>query len=116
MKPVSPLPVGLSLAAGAAMAQPTLPQTPGELHAQWEVAFNANDLTWRCALYSDDAVVQRQDSTTAAGRIQFCADLEQLFGFAQSIRFNTACVLEGTDTAVLRSRYVVTIFDEYEQA
>lgn len=115
MKPAGPLLAGLSLAAGAAMAQPTLPQTLGELHAQWEAAFNAKDLTWLCALYTDDAV-QRQDSTAAVGRDQFCADLEQLFGLAQSISFDTAFVLECTDTAALRLQYVFTILDEDEQA
>ncbi|MGB0967085.1 MAG: YybH family protein [Halocynthiibacter sp.] len=112
MKKVTILAAGMGLIAGTVFAEAPLPQTPAELHTLWEAAFNAKDLDRLCALYAEDAVVQRQDGSAAVGREQFCADLGQLFGFAQSISFETAWVLEGTDTAVMRSEYVFTITAE----
>ncbi|MBE0368952.1 YybH family protein [Pseudoalteromonas aurantia] len=99
----------LSPILSMAYAQSSLPTTPTDVHKQWVQAFNEKNISWLCALYKNDAIVQRLDGTVAKGKKELCQDLTLLINSAKSIEMVTAYAVAGEKLTILRSKYMFVL-------
>jgi uncharacterized protein (TIGR02246 family) len=81
---------------------------PGQLHREFEQAFNAGDLDALVDLYEPDAVLIPQPGTVAHGKDEIGPALQQFLDLGGTISLETKEVIEVGELAFLVNRWWLT--------
>ena len=106
----------ISFISAPVMGDTLRPQTPEEVHKYWTQAFNDKNIDQLCSLYAKDAAMKGPDGSDIRGKHGICESLKGFLDVAESMELKTVYVMEGGNTALLRSEYTyVTVSADGEK-